>query len=164
MALPVYNILVVGEPGVGKTSFINMATEYTFNEKYVPTAGVNIKGLKYGSERPIVFNFWDTAGSEKGGPLHWNYHYSIDAVIVMFDMVNYKAYESTCYWTDHITLLRGRKIPILMLGNKSDVVRRRLDITSTTLRNFKYLTTSAKTQENFDLIFWHLSRMFWGKI
>lgn len=164
MAFPVYNILVVGEPRVGKTSFINMATNYTFNEAYEPTAGVNIKGVKYESENTIIFNFWDTAGTEKDGPLHWNYHYSIDAVIVMFDMENHKAYESTRYWTDHIVRLRGRKIPILMLGNKVDIIRRNLDITSSTLPNFKYLVTSAKTQENFGVIFWHLSRMFRKKI
>ena len=126
-----------------------------FNETYEPTFGIDIQGLKYRTEKPVIFNFWDTAGKEKYKETHMQYDNRVDAAIIMFSMTNKESFTGASFWSNRIIKSLGYHVPVVFLGNKTDCIRRNL-FYSTTMKNVKYFTTSAKTGENYDAILKHL--------
>ena len=58
-------LVLVGDGGVGKTTFVKRHLTGEFEKKYVATLGVEVHPLLFHTNRgPIKFNVWDTAGQE----------------------------------------------------------------------------------------------------
>jgi hypothetical protein len=71
---PTFKLILVGDGGVGKTTFVRRHTTGEFEKKYVATMGVEVHPLSFHTNRgQIVFNVWDTAGQEKWGGLRDGY-------------------------------------------------------------------------------------------
>merc|ERR1712085_121122 len=68
--VPTFKLILVGDGGVGKTTFVKRHLTGEFEKKYVATLGVEVHPLLFHTNRgPIKFNVWDTAGQEKFGGL-----------------------------------------------------------------------------------------------
>ena len=64
-ATPEFKLILVGDGGVGKTTFVKRHLTGEFEKKYVATLGVEVHPLGFHTNRgPIKFNVWDTAGQE----------------------------------------------------------------------------------------------------
>jgi GTPase SAR1 family protein len=62
---PEFKLILVGDGGVGKTTFVKRHLTGEFEKKYVATLGVEVHPLQFHTNRgPIKFNVWDTAGHE----------------------------------------------------------------------------------------------------
>jgi len=62
---PEFKLILVGDGGVGKTTFVKRHLTGEFEKKYVATLGVEVHPLLFHTNRgPIKFNVWDTAGQE----------------------------------------------------------------------------------------------------
>ena len=62
---PEFKLILVGDGGVGKTTFVKRHLTGEFEKKYVATLGVEVYPLLFHTNRgPIKFNVWDTAGQE----------------------------------------------------------------------------------------------------
>jgi len=71
---PTFKLVLVGEGGVGKTTFVKRHLTGEFEKKYVATLGVEVHPLEFHTNRgQLVFNVWDTAGQEKFGGLRDGY-------------------------------------------------------------------------------------------
>jgi small GTP-binding protein len=56
---------LVGDGGVGKTTFVKRHLTGEFEKKYVATLGVEVHPLLFHTNRGAMkFNVWDTAGQE----------------------------------------------------------------------------------------------------
>jgi GTP-binding nuclear protein Ran len=67
-------MILVGDGGVGKTTFVRRHLTGEFEKRYVATLGVEVHPLKFFTNLgPIQFNVWDTAGQEKFGGLRDGY-------------------------------------------------------------------------------------------
>ena len=65
--MPEFKLILVGDGGVGKTTFVKRHLTGEFEKKYVATLGVEVHPLIFHTNRgPIKFNVWDTAGQEVG--------------------------------------------------------------------------------------------------
>jgi len=63
--IPEFKLILVGDGGVGKTTFVKRHLTGEFEKKYVATLGVEVHPLIFHTNRgPIKFNVWDTAGQE----------------------------------------------------------------------------------------------------
>jgi small GTP-binding protein len=63
--MPEFKLILVGDGGVGKTTFVKRHLTGEFEKKYVATLGVEVHPLIFHTNRgPIKFNVWDTAGQE----------------------------------------------------------------------------------------------------
>jgi len=72
---PEFKLILVGDGGVGKTTFVKRHLTGEFEKKYVATLGVEVHPLGFHTNRgPIKFNVWDTAGQEKFGGLRDGYY------------------------------------------------------------------------------------------
>ena len=62
-AKPTFKLVLVGDGGVGKTTFVKRHLTGEFEKKYVATLGVEVHPLEFHTNRgQLVFNVWDTAG------------------------------------------------------------------------------------------------------
>ena len=73
-AKPTFKLVLVGDGGVGKTTFVKRHLTGEFEKKYVATLGVEVHPLEFSTNLgQIIFNVWDTAGQEKFGGLRDGY-------------------------------------------------------------------------------------------
>jgi GTP-binding nuclear protein Ran len=67
IATPEFKVILIGEPGVGKTTFLK--EHFSAGEieaKYVSSLGVCVYPLLFHTNRgPIRFNVWDLVGRDK---------------------------------------------------------------------------------------------------
>lgn len=65
-----FKLVMVGDGGVGKTTFVTRHRTGHFEKIYTPTKGVNVTKVPFHTNHgTIMLEIWDTAGQEKLGPL-----------------------------------------------------------------------------------------------
>lgn len=142
-----FNIIIVGDAGVGKTTFINRWNTYKYIKKYIATEGVKIYKSMYNE---IKFNIIDTAGQEKYSKIPYNR--TVDAAIIMFDVQSNISYKNIPFWYDKINNEYGN-IPIVICGNKVDILNRKVEsgmINYHWKYKTKYFDVSSKSTYNYD--------------
>lgn len=61
--MPEFKLVLVGDGGVGKTTFVKRHLTGEFEKKYIATLGVEVHPMPFfTSHGKIKFNVWDTAG------------------------------------------------------------------------------------------------------
>eukprot|EP01087_Luapelamoeba_hula_P006219 TRINITY_DN162_c0_g1_i1.p1 TRINITY_DN162_c0_g1~~TRINITY_DN162_c0_g1_i1.p1 ORF type:complete len:215 (+),score=49.12 TRINITY_DN162_c0_g1_i1:64-708(+) len=159
--LPTFKLILVGDGGVGKTTFVKRHLTGEFEKKYVATLGVEVHPLPFTTNfGQIVFNCWDTAGQEKFGGLRDGYYIQGQAAIIMFDVTARLTYKNVPNW--HRDLVRVcENIPIVLVGNKVDVKERKVKAKAITFhrkKNLQYYDVSAKSNYNFEKPYLYLAR------
>jgi len=164
--VPKFKLILVGDGGVGKTTFVKRHRTGEFEKKYVATMGVEVHPLPfYTTLGPIVFNCWDTAGQEKFGGLRDGYYIGGQAAIVMFDVTAQVTYKSVPHWHKDLTRVCENNIPIVLCGNKVDCKERAVkpkDIYFHRKKNLQYYDISAKSNYNFEKPFLYIARKLTG--
>ena len=65
-----FKLVLVGDSGVGKSTFVKKHLTCEFQKTHIPTMGVEVISMPfYTSKGKIGFNIWDTAGKEEFGGL-----------------------------------------------------------------------------------------------
>ncbi|XP_020697235.1 GTP-binding nuclear protein Ran1-like [Dendrobium catenatum] len=83
---PNFKLVIVGDGGTGKTTFVKRHLTGEFEKKYEPTIGVEVHPLDFHTNcGKIRFYCWDTAGQEKFGGLRDGYYIHGQCAIIMFD-------------------------------------------------------------------------------
>jgi GTP-binding nuclear protein Ran len=163
--IPKFKLLLVGDGGVGKTTFVKRHRTGEFEKKYVATMGVEVHPLSFHTNLgPVIFNCWDTAGQEKLSGLRDGYYIGGQAAIIMFDVTARVTYKSVPHW--HKDLVRVcENIPIVLTGNKVDCKDRKVkpkDIFFHRKKNLQYYDISAKSNYNFEKPFLYIIRRLTG--
>eukprot|EP00695_Tsukubamonas_globosa_P002386 TRINITY_DN350_c0_g1_i2.p1 TRINITY_DN350_c0_g1~~TRINITY_DN350_c0_g1_i2.p1 ORF type:complete len:175 (+),score=40.06 TRINITY_DN350_c0_g1_i2:70-594(+) len=97
--VPQFKLILIGDGGTGKTTFVKRHMTGEFEKKYIPTIGVEVRPLHFTTNRgPIIFNCWDTAGQEKFGGLRDGYYINGQAAILMFDVTSRQTYKNVPNW------------------------------------------------------------------
>ncbi len=95
----VFKLILVGDGGTGKTTFIKRHLTGEFEKRYIPTIGVEIHPLVFHTNRgKICFQCWDTAGQVKFGGLRDGYYTRSNCAIIMFDVSNRNTYTNVPNW------------------------------------------------------------------
>ncbi|VAH11149.1 unnamed protein product [Triticum turgidum subsp. durum] len=123
---PSFKLVIVGDGGTGKTTFVKRHLTGEFEKKYEPTIGVEVHPLDFTTNcGKIRFYCWDTAGQEKFGGLRDGYYIHGQCAIIMFDVTSRLTYKNVPTW--HRDLCRVcENIPIVLCGNKVDVKNRQV--------------------------------------
>jgi len=158
---PSFKLILVGDGGTGKTTFVKRHLTGEFEKKYVATMGVEVHPLNFHTNYgQIIFNVWDTAGQEKFGGLRDGYYIQGKCAIIMFDVTSRVTYKNVANW--HRDLVRVcENIPIVLCGNKVDIKDRKVKIKQITFhrkKNLQYYDISAKSNYNFEKPFLWLAR------
>jgi len=163
--MPTFKVILVGDGGTGKTTFVKRHETGEFEKKYIATLGVEVHPLVFHTNRgPICFNVWDTAGQEKFGGLRDGYYIQGQAAIIMFDVTSRVTYKNVPNW--HRDLVRVcENIPIVLTGNKVDIKERKVkakQINFHRKKNLQYYDVSAKSNYNFEKPFLWLAKKLVG--
>ena len=112
---------VLGNSGVGKTSFIMKFTDNTFQESYLATYGIDFK-TKFVTINNYKYrvDLYDTAGQERFRSISVNSIRMSDGVILIYDITNEFSYENIYGWMDNIYQVKGKDFPVILIGNKCD--------------------------------------------
>jgi len=163
--MPTFKLVLVGDGGVGKTTFVKRHLTGEFEKKYVATLGVEVHPLVFHTNRgPIRFNVWDTAGQEKFGGLRDGYYIQGQCAIIMFDVTARVTYKNVPSWHRDLTRVCDN-IPIVLVGNKVDIKDRKVKAKSIVFhrkKNLQYYDVSAKSNYNFEKPFLWLARKLTG--
>ncbi|KAK0554711.1 GTP-binding nuclear protein gsp1/Ran [Tilletia horrida] len=156
-----FKLVLVGDGGTGKTTFVKRHKSGEFEKKYVATLGAEVHNLNFFTNYgEIVFNVWDTAGQEKFGGLRDGYYINGQCAIIMFDVTSRITYKNVPNW--HRDLERVcDNIPMVLCGNKVDVKERKVKSGAVTFhrkKNLQYVEISAKSNWNFEKPFLWLAR------
>ena len=163
--VPKFKLVMVGDGGVGKTTFVKRHLTGEFEKKYVATLGVEVHPLAFYTGRgPLVFNVWDTAGQEKFGGLRDGYYIQGHCGIIMFDCTSRITYKNVPNWYRDLTRV-VETVPMVLCGNKCEIKDRKVRAKSITFhrkKNLQYYDISAKSNYNFEKPFKWLARRLCG--
>jgi GTP-binding nuclear protein Ran len=115
ITIPTFKIPIIGDYGVGKSTFIKRHHD-SFQKKYIPNMTSEVHSIKFKTNKgPIIFNLWDSCGSEKFGGVRDAFFLNSDAVILMFDLSSRISYKNLIYWYKDILRICN-SIPIVLVG------------------------------------------------
>jgi small GTP-binding protein len=158
-----FNILLLGDSKVGKTSLIMRFSDNVYNPVHITTIGIDfkIKTVTLSNGKQIKLKIWDTAGQERFRTLTNNYFKNAHGIIIAYDCTEKKSYEGIKAWVEQIKNNGKTSIPALILGNKCDLEEDKVvqekdgkDIAKT--YGMDFFETSSKTGYNVQESFLHL--------
>eukprot|EP00040_Diaphanoeca_grandis_P001948 m.20176 g.20176 ORF g.20176 m.20176 type:complete len:219 (+) comp12772_c1_seq1:136-792(+) len=159
--VPRFKVVLVGDGGTGKTTFVKRHLTGEFEKKYVATLGVEVHPLKFCTNHgEIMFDVWDTAGQEKFGGLRDGYYINGNCAIIMFDVTARVTYRDVPNWYRDLVRV-CEDIPMVLCGNKVDMRDRKVkakNITFHRKKNIQYYDISAKSNYNFEKPFLWLAK------
>ena len=153
-----FKLLTLGESQVGKTCILLQYTENKFFTSSMSTIGIDSK-IKYLTinDKQVKLKIWDTAGQERFRTITQQYYNRADGVLLVFALDNEESFLKTADWIKQINLhSEQKKIPIVLVGNKSDLPRKVSGEQAKELAEeyqLNYYETSALTRDNIDEAF-----------
>lgn len=162
---PTKKLVLIGDGGTGKTTYVKRHLTGEFTRKYIATVGADVYPLPfYTNLGAFIFEVWDTAGQEKYGGLRDAYYIGADCAIIMFDTTSRITYKNVPNWYRDLKNV-CKEIPICLCGNKVDIKDRKVKASAVTFRqrpDVQYYEISAKSNYNIEKPFKYLAqKVFW---
>ena len=119
-------VVLLGEPGVGKTCIINRFSYDKYNERTVSSISAQFITKTFKLEdmnKEIRFEIWDTAGQEKFHSLAKIFYKDARVICLVYDITLRESFEKMkSYWYQQEVLLNTDWQPIYaVVGNKYDL-------------------------------------------
>uniref|UniRef100_A0A0K0FDU2 Ras-related protein Rab n=1 Tax=Strongyloides venezuelensis TaxID=75913 RepID=A0A0K0FDU2_STRVS len=164
-----YKILIIGDPGTGKSSIIRQFVQNTYTQYYKATVGVDFatKILMYDDGTLLRLQLWDVSGQDRFSNLTRVYFKDAHGAIVVTDSLRKDTLEGGLKWKNDldnkIRLADGNLIPTICVANKCDVKK---DLDEKEFNKFakennfcKGMICSAKENIAIEDIFRELSKL-----
>ena len=167
-----FKFVIIGDFAVGKTSIVRRYVDQTYSSDYRSTIGLNVMvhSFKFlGNE--VSLPLYDIGAQTYFKRLRKMYYRGAQAAFVVFDLSNRESYENATKWFEElIDFIDDKDLPIVIVGNKSDLLDQRqinyqegvqlaYELSEKGLSKISYIETSALTGENikdaFNLISYH---------
>ncbi|XP_060778896.1 EF-hand calcium-binding domain-containing protein 4B isoform X2 [Neoarius graeffei] len=117
-----FKIVLVGNSSVGKTSLLRRFCDGCFYPGTSATVGIDysVKTLIVDNSQ-VALQMWDTAGQERYRSITKQFFRKADGVVVMYDITSEQTFTAVRSWLDSVQEGAGDDIPVMLLGNKTDL-------------------------------------------
>uniref|UniRef100_A0A9J7XG98 EF-hand domain-containing protein n=1 Tax=Cyprinus carpio carpio TaxID=630221 RepID=A0A9J7XG98_CYPCA len=117
-----FKIVLVGNSSVGKTSLLRRFCDNCFHSGTCATVGIDysVKTLTVDNSQ-VALQMWDTAGQERYRSITKQFFRKADGVVVVYDITNEQTFTAVRQWLVSVEEGAGEDIPIMLLGNKTDL-------------------------------------------
>jgi len=133
MSEVLFKVIIIGDPTVGKTSFVRRYVQDKFTRDYKGTVGVDfaLKIIKWSDKQVVKLQLWDIAGQERFAWMTRVYFKDANGCVIMFDLSNKNSFLNALKWKRDVeskcVLPNGAPIPCMLLANKCDTPKREVD-------------------------------------
>ncbi|MCI4375414.1 hypothetical protein PGIGA_G00109240 [Pangasianodon gigas] len=151
--LAVYNVVMVGNSNVGKTSFIKRLQSGHFSPDYGATIGVDtfIQTVTFGS-RTVKLYVWDTAGQERYHSITRQVFHKAQGLLLMYDITSSQSFHAVRAWISQVQEKAPSDVILMLLGNKNDCAHREVQLQEgedlSKEYNIHFMECSAATGDN----------------
>ena len=155
-----FKIIVIGDPGVGKSCLSSRAIKDVFNSEYTATIGFEFLTLNAKIEdKNIQLKIWDTCGQETYKSLITNFYRNSSLAMLVYSIDDKKSFTNLNKWLKEIRIQSNPDIKIVLIGNKADLEAKRA-VSFEEAQKFKeeneilfFMEASAKSGINAKKIF-----------
>ncbi|CAJ1419509.1 unnamed protein product [Effrenium voratum] len=182
-----FKLIIIGDAGAGKSSFMHQFLEGKFRKQSTHTIGVEFgtKIISLGN-RQIKLQIWDTAGQERYRAVTRSYYRGAVGALILYDVTSRDSYNNLPTWLQDAREQAWKDISIIAVGNKRDLKEERQDVTGRRGRDLHvshvwkvsfleasrfaqeqdilFLETSALTGENVQDVFHTLAQRILNKV
>ncbi|KAI7808570.1 ras-related protein Ral-B [Triplophysa rosa] len=156
-SLALHKVIMVGSGGVGKSALTLQFMYDEFVEDYEPTKADSYRKKVVLDGEEVQIDILDTAGQEDYAAIRDNYFRSGEGFLLVFSITEHESFTATVEFREQILRVKAEedKIPLLLVGNKSDLEdRRQVSVDEARGKaeewGVQYVETSAKTRANVD--------------
>ena len=155
-----FKMIVLGDPGVGKSCLTTQAIKNIFNEAYNSTVGFEYINFNVKlNDKIIKLQIWDTCGQEIYRSLISSFYRNATLAVLVYAIDSKASFLNIDTWLKDIKLQSNPDIKIFLVGNKTDLEEQRVVDFEEAKKyanenNFDYVKeTSAKTGFNAKEVF-----------
>lgn len=165
-----YKILLIGDSGSGKTSILNRFIDKSFNEKYIPTVGIDFRTKIIEQDgKKIKLQIWDIAGQTRFKSVTSSFYRGAVGIVIVYDVTDKKSFENVAHWLNEIDRYSNKDSVNILLGNKNDLIEnKKVNYSDANIfsvnNNLAFFETSAKNGDNIDDCFEELINLIQNKI
>lgn len=117
-----FKIVLAGDAAVGKSCFIMRLCKGKFVANLSSTLGVDFQTKVLDvDDKTVALQLWDTAGQERFRSIAKSYFRRADGVFLLYDCTYERSFLSIREWVEAIEDGAQKKIPIMLIGNKTDL-------------------------------------------
>jgi small GTP-binding protein len=155
----VYRVVVLGSSTVGKTAIISQFLYDSFTSGYKETVDEMYHGEFDVGGCELTLNIQDTGGSyvDEFPAMIGVSLASADAVLLVFSVAALHSFEEVSRMRDLVQGIKGKDIPIVVVGNKTDLPREisKEEAEATVMFDWEngYMECCAKDNINISLVF-----------
>ena len=149
-------IVLIGDSGVGKSSFLTKYIDDSFDLTLTSTCGIDFKRKTLTVDgKTVHLSFWDTAGQERYWSVAPNFCRKANGIILFYDITDFKSFEDVAVWRGKVSNSAPSDVEPLLLGSKLDLqgereVSRDMGATAARSIDAPFFEVSAVTGENLE--------------
>ncbi|XP_028816571.1 uncharacterized protein rab44 isoform X6 [Denticeps clupeoides] len=122
-----FNVVMVGNSSVGKTSFIRQFQSGHFCEDLSATIGIDTCTQTMVVDNKLVkLQIWDTAGQERYHSITKQVLHKAEGLILMYDITSDESFYAVRKWISCIEDGAPTGVVMMLLGNKNDLSQRKV--------------------------------------
>ena len=143
-----HKIVLLGDGGTGKTTYLNRFKTHNFEKRYIATTGSEVTYIEIPTSTNNIINVsvWDTAGQEKFSKN--TYYQGADCALIFYDCANKLSFKNIQHWIQEFKKVCPNK-PIVVVRNKVDVDAKVSTSEHQTLSGVHFCNLSVKTEQGW---------------
>ena len=156
----IYNIITLGDSGVGKTSILRRFIYDIYEDNSMSTIGLSFsfKEIVLQNKKKVKIKIIDTGGQEKYRAVAKTYFKNTDGVLFVYAIDKQKSFDDITEWIDLFNRENNDKegFPKILVEAKNDlerVVDKEISENFAKERGLGWISTSSKKNDKIDDLF-----------